>query len=178
MERFFTPTRRLQAWYGYGYMIDEYTEVQLAVSIEVFLNHSWDWSAFYAFTTDDEGEVSNFLWITEDTFIWVEDENTRTDFKYLLENGYQIGRAALTAINGERHVLGLAKTTESFPLSAEVSSVFWYALTTSNCVKLRLKEWSDWCTGLCSSPALLRFLEASPSLELLEFEDFAFKEAH
>jgi hypothetical protein len=41
-----------------------------------------------------------------------------------------------------------------------------------------LKEWSDWCTGLCSSPALLRFLEASPSLELLKFEDFAFKEAH
>jgi hypothetical protein len=40
-------------------MFDEpltsYTEVQLAVSIEELLNHRWDWSAFYAFATDDAG---------------------------------------------------------------------------------------------------------------------------
>jgi hypothetical protein len=176
MEDFFRPSRSLQGD-QYDFTLDGYTEVQLAVSIEAFMNHPWDWSAFFAFATNDEGDMWKLMWITEDMMVWVEDENTRMDFEYLFQNGYQIGRAAFTAINGETHVLALAKNTQSFPLSAEVSSVFWHALTTSNCVNLRLKEWSNWCTGLCSGPALLRFLEASLSLELLEFEDFDFEEA-
>jgi hypothetical protein len=62
---------------------------------------------------------------------------------------------------------------ESASLPAEASSVFWHAVTTSNCVKLRLKG-----SVLCSGPALLQFLEASPSLDLLEFYGFALEEAH
>jgi hypothetical protein len=65
MENFFTPAQRLA--------IEplDCTDVQLAVSIETFLNHRWDWSAFYAFATDIEGEMWKLLWITEETLIWV-----------------------------------------------------------------------------------------------------------
>jgi hypothetical protein len=44
-------------------------------------------------------------------------------------------------------------------------------------VKLKLDQWFRWF-GRCSGPALLQFLEASPSLELLELYNFAFEEAH
>lgn len=70
MERFFTPTRRLRP-----IALSGYSEVQLAESIEAFMNHGWDWADFRAFVTGgDEG--SKYLWITEDTCTWVEDENT------------------------------------------------------------------------------------------------------
>jgi hypothetical protein len=88
-------------------------------------------------------------------------------------------KALFTVPSGETHVLALAKETESSSLSAGVSSIFWHAVTTSNCVKLRLGHRSSRSMlGLCSGPALLQFLEASPSLELLEFKHFAFEEAH
>jgi hypothetical protein len=163
MENFFTPAQRLA--------IEplDCTDVQLAVSIETFLNHRWDWSAFYAFATDDEGEIWKLLWITENTFICVEDVYT--------EEHSAILRATFTATNGETHELVvLAIETESTSLAAEVSSVFWHAVTTSNCVKLRLEHWSSWFIVLCSGAALLQFLEASPSLELLDSEDFDFEE--
>jgi hypothetical protein len=65
---------------------------------------------------------------------------------------------------------------EAAPLAAEVSSIFWHAVTTSNCVTLRLEHWFSLFIGLYSGPALLQFLEASPSLELLDSEDFDFEE--
>ena len=43
MEDFFTPTRRFQD--RHDYILAGYTEVQLAVSIEAFMNHPWDWSS-------------------------------------------------------------------------------------------------------------------------------------
>jgi hypothetical protein len=82
MEHFFTPTRRLQDRYD-DFAFDEdhgYTEVQLAVSAEAFLNSSWDWSEFHAFATSDVGGMGTIIWITEDTFIWVEGDNTEADF--------------------------------------------------------------------------------------------------
>jgi hypothetical protein len=177
MEHFFTPTLRLE--YQHDYLFDDplgYTEVRLADSIEAFMNHPWDWSAFYAFATD-EGEMWKIIWITEDTCIWVEGENNVLDF--LIEmDAFASQRATITAPSGETHQLVvLAMDTESLSLSAGASSVFWHAVTTSNCVKLRLQHFSSWF-GLCSGPVLLQFLETSPSLELLEFEDFAFEEAH
>jgi hypothetical protein len=170
MEHFFTPTiRRLSI---------EHPEVKLAVSIEAFINYSWDWSDLREFATaGDEGERRSILWIAEDTFLCVEGENTLVLYDLLEE--YAIQRATFTAANGDTHELALATDRASSPsLSAGASSVFWHALTTSNCVKLRLKHWSSWFGGLCSGPALSQFFEASPSLELLEFTDFDFDEAH
>jgi hypothetical protein len=173
MEHFFTPTRRLQI--RHDNIFAGYTEVQLAVSIEEFMSHRWDWSAFYAFATDDEGEIWKLLWITENTFICVEGEYTAVDDQ--LENS-AILRATFTAPSGETYDVVLAVDKESASLSAGASRIFWHAVTTSNCVKLRLDHWFSGCIGLCSGPALSQFLEASPSLKLLEFVRFYFEDAH
>jgi hypothetical protein len=173
MEHFFTPTRRLQD--RHDYMFDEplgYTEVQIAVSIEAFMNHRWDWLAFHAFATDIEGEMWKLMWITEDTLIWVEDENNELDLEEMVD--YAIQRTTFTATSGETHELVLATDKESASLSVGASSVFWHAVTTSNCVKINCSN----RFGLCSDSALSHFLEASPSLELLEFDFFSFEEAH
>jgi hypothetical protein len=170
MEDFFTPTRRL-AIEPLGF-----AEVQLAVSVEAFLDHSWDWSDLYAFVTGDEGAMRKCLWITEGTIIWVEDENNALEFEEMVD--YSIQRATFMTPSGETHTLFLAKSMKSASLSAEASGVFWHAVTTSNCVKLRVEHWSGWFIVLCSGATLLQFLENSPSLELLEFEAFAFEEAH
>jgi hypothetical protein len=175
MEQFFTPTQRLQDRRD---IFDEslgYTEVQLAVSIEAFMNHSWDWSNFYAFVKGDEGEMWKILWIAEDTFIFVEDENNRLE--YDLHDDYEIEqRAKFTAPSGETHELVLALDQESSSLPAGASSLFWHALAANNFLKLQLELMSD-CFELCYGPDLLRFLEASPPLELLEFDNFHFEEA-
>jgi hypothetical protein len=172
MEQFFTPTRWLPE---FGY----YNEVQLAVSIEAFMNHSWDWSDFYAFVKGDEGEMWKILWITEDTFIFVvEDENSRMDFDLEEDYSFQLS-ATFTTPSGGTHKLVLAiDTRESSSLTAGASSIFWHAVTTSNHAKLKLED-SSHSFGLCSGPALSHFLEArSPSLELLELFNFYFKEVH
>jgi hypothetical protein len=170
MERFFTPTQRFRV------EPLDYSEVQLAVSMEVFMNHRWDWSDFRAFATGDEGEMWKVLWITNDTCIWVEDDNTAVGNDTLGLN-CAIQRATFTATSGETHVLVLAVIPGCSLLSAGASGVFWHAVTTGNCKKLRLKHICRYFE-LCSGPALLQFLEASPGLDLLEFEAFAFKESH
>jgi hypothetical protein len=174
MDRLFAPIRLLRERHGPNANLG-FTEVRLAVSIEEFVNDGWDWSDLYDFATGAAGEMWKVLWITEDTFIWV---NTQMNFVLLVQ--HQVWRATFTATNGQTQVLALAMTnTFSSSLSAGASSVFWHAVTTSNCVKLRLEhQYSVWCKGLCSGPALLHFLGASPSLELLEFIDFDFEEAH
>jgi hypothetical protein len=176
MEQFFTPSQRLQIEPRHGY-----TEVKLAVSIETFLNHSWDWSDFWSFATGDGGEIRKIIvimdvaGIIEDTFIWVYDGNTRWDFDELrrLENQ----RAKFTTQSGETHFLYLAGAGSSASLSAGASSVFWRAVTTSNCVELSLGNTRRGFNHLLSETSLFQFLEASPSLRLLEFVSFAFKEA-
>jgi hypothetical protein len=108
MEHFFTPARRLHDRLDCS---DEeplgYTEVQLAVSIKSFMNHSWDWSDLYAFVKGDEGEMWKILWITDEKFIFVEDENNLMDFD--IQNEYEIHqRAMFTTKSGETHELILA----------------------------------------------------------------------
>jgi hypothetical protein len=107
--------------------------------------------------------------------IFVEDENNRNDFD--LHEDYAFLQASLTAESGEKYELVLAIERESSSLPAGAFSIFWHAVTTSNCVKLKLDQWFRWF-GRCSGPALLQFLEASPSLELLELYNFAFEESH
>jgi hypothetical protein len=85
-------------------------------------------------------------------------------------------RAAFTTPSGEMHALVLAKDVYSVFLSAGASSVFWHAVTTSNCVTLQLRLFFS--SGLLSGPSISQFLEASPGLELLEFKTFQFEEAH
>jgi hypothetical protein len=167
MEHFFTPTRRL--------LIDVpgYTEVQLAVSIEAFL--SWNWSDFWAFFAADEGEMGIVIWITEDTFIWVEYDNTGMEYDELEDDA--IHRATCTATSGETHVLVLATVSNGISPSVGASRFFWDALTTNKCVKLKLENMNNNGFELCSGPALSQFLETTPSLKLLEFKDFAFDEA-
>jgi hypothetical protein len=65
MEDLFKPFQRLQDQSGFTPV--GYTEVELAVPIQAFLDHHWDWSALLAFATT--GEMRKILWITEDTFI-------------------------------------------------------------------------------------------------------------
>jgi hypothetical protein len=61
MEQSFTPTRRLKQ----NPTRCGYTEVELAESssIEELMNLRWDWSAFWAFVTGDEGEMWKVLWM-------------------------------------------------------------------------------------------------------------------
>jgi hypothetical protein len=174
MEQFFTPTQfqRLPDW-------SDFAEVQLDVSIEAFMNHSWDWSDLYAFTAGDEGEMWKCLWITEDTLMWFEDDNNYVDFDRLKD--YAFLRASLAAKSGEVYNLILAKKNMDSPssLPGGAFNIFWHAVTTSNCVELLLEDWSSYyCIEPCSSPALLQFMEASPSLEILQFVNFRFEEAH
>jgi hypothetical protein len=175
MEDFFTTTRRLPE--RHPYFFAGRTEVELAVSIEAFMNHPWGWSAFYAFATDDEGGRWKALWITDNTFICAEYDNVLVEDQGGQQEYYQIQHATFTTTCGERYDLVLAMGyTETASLSAEAYSVFWHAVTTSNCVKLKLHHW-DAANGLCSGPALSQLFELNPSLELLEFEDLTFDEA-
>jgi hypothetical protein len=181
MEHFFTPNPRIQDRHEFTcHERVRYTEGQLAVSIEEFMNHRWNWSDFRAFVTGDEGEMSKLLWIPEDTLIWVEDENARMTFEQSdVMEGYAFHHATLTAPSGETHFLCLAMDRQSSSLSAGASRLFWHAVKTSNCVKLRLQQnWSGQVIGLCSDPALSQVLEASPSLELLEFGNFDLEDFH
>jgi hypothetical protein len=173
MEHFFTPTRRLQE----DPRPRGYTEVDLAVPTEAFMNHRWDWSDFRTFVTGagDENQMWKVLWITEDTLIWAEDVNTSMGDNFLINHGIQ--RATFTTLSGERSVLVLAKlrsTSTSLPPSA--SHIFWHAVTTSNCFKLRVSHWHAYL-GLWYGPDLLKLWE-SPLLELLKFEGVTFREGH
>jgi hypothetical protein len=167
MEDFFKPSQRYQDQHGFTPV--GYTEVELAISIQAFLDHHWDWSAFRAFATT--GEMPKILWITEDSFISV--------MGFIpMAHVSSIQRATFTVTSGETlHTAVLVKLVNSASLVAEAAfSVFWQVVTTSNCVKLELTN-TNGEFGLCSGPALSQLLDASPSLHLLELEGFEFKEA-
>jgi hypothetical protein len=178
MERFFTPSRRLQDYIS----TDEahgYTEVELAVPTETFLNLRWDWSDFRAFATRDQGGMGTMIWITEDMFIYVEDDNISTEAEFGPLRHLAVQSAVFTSTSGETHDLVLLARVGigySEPLSVGATRVFWQAVTTSKCVKLKLENMRNGFE-LCSGPALSQFLETTPSLELIEFKDFSFEEA-
>jgi hypothetical protein len=172
MEHFFTPAR--PAMDMYEFIPWGYSEVHLAVPIEAFLKHRWDWSDFRAFFAGDSGQRGTILWIAWDTLCWIESENTADE--YAQHGDFDLQRAVFMAPSGETYVLVLAKDVGSAFLSSGASSLFWHAVTTSNCVKLKLRLY--YSSGILSGPAISQFLEASPGLELLEFESFTFEEAH
>jgi hypothetical protein len=75
---------------------------------------------------------------TEDTLIWVEDENNELDLEDMV--GYEVQRTTFTTTSGETHELVLAIDKESASLAVGASSVFWHAVTTSTCVKIKLEH--------------------------------------
>jgi hypothetical protein len=168
MKHFFTPSQRLRDKFD---MYDDedhgYTEVELAVSIEEFLNYRSDWSDFRPLSTGYEDEMGKLIWIIEDTFFWIKEDNTEVDFDWLEQ--YVVQRATFTASSGETHVLVLAKFRTSTSLSAIAFSVFWHVVTTSNCVKLKF-ETDHFDSDLVFETISSQLLKTSPSLELLEFE--------
>jgi hypothetical protein len=174
MGVFFKPSRRLQDRYDYQPFqeVHDYTEVELAISIEEFISKPWDYSAFRAFATT--GAMRKILWIAEDAFIYFEGPNAGDRW-----NGFGdlIQRATCTVTSGETYTLVLVKLANPASLVAgAVSNLFWRLVTASNCVKLKLEN-SRREFGLCSGPALSQLLDASPLLRLLEFKWVAFKEA-
>jgi hypothetical protein len=169
MEHFFTQSRHLEeAPTPYGY-----TEMELAVPIQAFMNHRWDWSDFKAFATGDGNQMCKVMWITKDTLIWAEDVNSSMGQDFLRK--YAIQRATFTTLSGERHALFLAKKRNSPSLPASATSIFWRAVTTSNCFKVKVNQQS--LVGLWSGPDILQ-LWGTPSLELLKFEGVTFQETH
>jgi hypothetical protein len=176
MEQLFTPTRRLQDQHDLRF--DEphvYNEVQLTVSTEAILNRSWDWSEYHAFATSDEGELGKILWITEETFIYIEGDDydsEQGEFLYWL-GYYHVQHATLTLPSGETQYLFLANLVDSASLLTGASSLFWHAVTRSKCVRLRLERMN--CCELPSGPAIVHFQTAVLGLELLEFNYYTFK---
>jgi hypothetical protein len=175
VKHLFTPSQRLQDKFDMLYDEEHgYTEVQLDVSINEFLNHRSDWSDFQSFFTADEDVMGKIIWITEDTLFWIENENTEMELDYRVR---PIQRATFTTTSGETHHLVLANYyCDTGPLSAGAFSVFWHVVTTSNSVKLKLIYAHHGSVPLFETgPSQL--LETRTSLEPLEFEGFAFEEA-
>jgi hypothetical protein len=178
MEYFFTPARRLQHEEIYEREADEddeplpfeFTEVQLAVPVEVFLNQSWDWSDFLTFMSDNV--LPTIVWISKDAFLSV-------DLQPVLECDQLIDCQYLyvdfTAANGETRCMVLSKRAE--PLSDGESSIFWHIVMASNCWKLMVSSDGNGF-GLCSAPVLSDFLGGSPWLQEIIFQAFGFEEDH
>jgi hypothetical protein len=171
MEDFFTPCRRLRDQNGFNHFA--YVERELVVPIQTFLDHQWDWSDFRAFAAT--GEIWKILWIAEDTFISVEGPNAGGEFNQWLGES-SIQRAMFTVPCGETHTVVLAHLSYNASLEAGAFSILWRVVTTSNCVQLKLEN-TRRKFGPCSDPALPHFLEASPSLRLVELKGFDFKGA-
>jgi hypothetical protein len=191
MEQFFTPTRCFQdRWeLNRGDHDDgpfEYTEVKLAVPVEDFLSYRWDWKDFRAFLTG--GVTPKIMWITENTYLAIFDEN-RNVF-WLDDDGVTISggvEATFQETSGQKQTLILSNAHEDIPLSTGACNVFWRALTTSNSVKLAIMKeaimndgnrLAGLPSGLPSGPFLSRLLRESPSLQVLLFMGFDFKEEH
>lgn len=135
---FFTPTRNIQdLWEEDDDNAPfEHAEVKLAVPVETFLNYSWDWADLCAFAS---GEAKpKIIWITDDEVLTV--DATDSNVVKLLNKGCP-GRpavAGLTSKNGRQRTLALCERGDISDLSMGGRNVFWHAITTSNCVKLRM----------------------------------------
>jgi hypothetical protein len=178
MDQFFTPTQCLHRWSD-GNVPFEYEEVQLSVPMEDFMMQCWDWSELLTFVTN--GEIPKIVWITEGTFLAVEDYSNSYDLD-VDSFGYSVMLAAEftptnTPTSHESKSLLLATRTRSAsPLSDGLSSIFWRAVTTSNSMSLNLiSQVEIW---LCSAPSLSKFFRGSPWLQRLTIKGFRFGEAH
>jgi hypothetical protein len=178
MEQFFTPIRRLELErqvVGENDIADgrlEYAEVQLRSTITVvdFLVYRWDWEDLCAFVGDGDESLPKIIWITENAYLELGDV-----CGYHVDDDYASRlHARFTATSGREQQLTLFLKCGEAPVSSEECSVFWRAITTSNCVKLNLQSDED---HLPSGPVLSQFLQR-PSLQVLEFCGAHFKEEH
>jgi hypothetical protein len=157
MEQFFTPSRHLQDRVERTRMDDEYTEVQLTVSVEEFLRRCrWGWNDLRAFLIG--GATPKLLWITENAFLVVDDE----DF------GDDIAHAIFRELNGqeqEEQALILVHLHDTLELSTGEAGIFWRAITTSNSVHMTIENYYGFGNRLAlpSGPILSSFLRESPS---------------
>jgi hypothetical protein len=100
MEQFFAPIQRIQ---------DQlrpfaYKEVELAVPVEEFLNHRWDWKDMRVFLMDGTIiTIPKIAWITEDSFIWIKYGNSEV-FDPLDTLGIDLS-AKFTAASGAEETL-------------------------------------------------------------------------
>jgi hypothetical protein len=175
MDQFFTPTRRYQDIWDDFYGPFEYTEIELAVPVEEFLVCNLDWKYLWHFLTG-AGVPQKILWITEDAFLVVE-----SDENYFPFHDDAPGRflgAAFHGTSGQEQLLILACACDD--VSIGVADIFWRAITTCNSIQVMLLDYHEYSlVGLPSGPILSKFLrETSPSLQVLEFNNFLFDEEH
>jgi hypothetical protein len=186
MERLFSPTRQLRdIWEDaieYRDMDDpfEHTEVQLSVPVEEFLDTSWDWDDLSGFARKDG--IDRIIWIVRDTtFIAVGNNLSKNvtddaDFLYVL-------RATFTTTNGQVHALTLFNDRDfsndrDLPVSIGACTLFWRAIETSNCVKIRIDSRMPDGESFSSGPILSQFLRGSPLLQRLDFLGLHFEDEH
>jgi hypothetical protein len=169
MEQFFKPTRRYQERMEFDDDDGpfERTEVELAVPVEEFLSYRWDWKDLCAFVSG--GVMRKILWITKDAFLAIEENSFVFDY---LSNRIA---ATMQAASGQEQMLILVQIDHPVVSLGEVA-VFWRAVATSNSVKVRIDN--DDRLRLPLGPDLSQFLPESPSLQVLEFVGFHFKEEH
>jgi hypothetical protein len=179
MERFFTPIRRYQdVWDGDGYDGPfEYTEVELAISVEEFLSYSWDWKDLCAFAWCDD--LPKIIWITPYEFLDVR-KNITNIFQFP-GAGLRITLAAAmlqgAAIGQDTNTLMLLQ--HSHPANPTgACNIFWRAITRSNMAELSIKDCRSCPGGLPSGPILSQFLRGSPLLRRIRMRGFDFKEEH
>jgi hypothetical protein len=179
MEQFFTPTQRFQdIWENsINYTSDdpfEHAEVQLAIPVEDFLIYRWDWEDFSAFSYGNNVLMGKIIWITEDMFLLIGDNNQDiteyADFSSLLH-------ARFTGSNGLERTLTLSKQRDS-AISSGACSVFWRAIEASNSVTVCMQSRMPPGESFPSGPILLQFLRQSPLLQRVHFEGFHFWEEH
>jgi hypothetical protein len=86
--------------------------------------------------------------------------------------------ATIQETSGQEQFLILAHLDHP-GISLGEASVFWRAITTSNCVQLRIRNGVNANrVGLPSGPILSKFLRGNLSLQHLHFQEFDFKEEH
>jgi hypothetical protein len=176
MEQFFKPTRLFQDMWEVddvdnvdNYDPFQYTEVELSVPVETFLNYSWDFADLCAFASSEAKPI--LIWIGDDVVLTVDADS---DMLAVINSGTHSlpVLADLTSKNDQKHTLTLFGIGCDPSFSTEQCTVLWRAIRTSNCVKLRMEQW------LVSGSILSQFLEGSPSLQVLELEWIDFKEDH
>jgi hypothetical protein len=179
MDQFFTPTRRYHDLCELGMDDDlgpfEYTEMELAVPVEEFLVCDLDWKYLWAFLTG-AGVAQKILWITEDAFLVV--ENDENEFRFHDDAPDYFLKADFQETSGREQSLILA--CASIDASIGVADVFWRAITKCNSIQVAILDYYGYYihVGLPSGPILSKFLRESPSLQVLKFNDFLFDEEH
>jgi hypothetical protein len=177
MEQFFKPTRFFQdLWEEDQEDEDEdeddnapFAEVKLSVPVETFLNYSWDFADLFAFASS--GAKPKIMWIGDvgDGVVLTVDADS--SLVELMNSRSRPVLADLTK-NDQKHTLTLFEIGDNSYVKTGALAVFWHAVATSNCVKLRMQEW------LVSGSILAQFLEGSPSLEILHLDGIEFNEDH